>query len=41
MKKFKKQNVNVHKTYLWSKRTREINTKIDVTEIGFEVVNYF
>ena len=41
MKMFKKQKIYVHKTYLWNKSTREINTKIDVTEIGFEVVGYF
>ena len=40
MKKFKKQKVNVHNTYPWNKRTREINTKIDVTEIVFEFVAY-
>jgi len=29
------------KTYLRNKSTRESNTKIDVTEIGFEVLDYF
>jgi hypothetical protein len=33
MKKFRKQEVNVHKNYLWNKSTRENNTNIDVTEI--------
>jgi len=41
MKKSKKQKPNVRKTYLRNKGTREINTKIDVTEIGLEVLDYF